>query len=170
MPREPEPDTGPDTPGNPAPTARAAPTEIRDAPHDIKSQARALGQPPRYRAKTESRAKSLMETWHDETVQGHILAAWERLTSLTGNHDLAQEAGFELQPDLLAYPRTPDTSPENTTLREAMQTILKPADAINDCPEDADRQAHNQTQRNRILHHWEVLQPLVERRLQQNRA
>ena len=71
----------------------AANREIRQAPQQVLAAADQIGNAP-------GRPGSPTPAGHDETQQGLILQAWEKLALLTGNHDLARKNGFEIpQPD-----------------------------------------------------------------------
>ena len=69
---------------------------------------------------------------HNEKQRGEILLAWERLAALTGNHDLAENAGFELPETLTRLPRRQEApGPEDQELRKRLLEILEAADSIN---------------------------------------
>ena len=72
----------------------AANQEIRQALQQVLTAADQIGNAPEH-------PRSPTHVRHDETQQGLILQAWEKLALLTGNHDLARESGFEIpQPDM----------------------------------------------------------------------
>ena len=100
-------------------------------------------------------------TKYGDVQQGQILLAWERLTDLTGNHDLALNAGFEMPGELLQIPRCQERekSPERDRLRQDLLEILQAADEITTCDQDSrpDTTGHIQRVRERILNAWESL-------------
>ena len=68
--------------------------EIRQALQQVLAAADRIGNAPEHHG-LPAHAR------HDETRQGLILQAWEKLALLTGNHDLARENGFEIsRPDM----------------------------------------------------------------------
>ena len=72
----------------------AANQEIRQSLQQVLTAADQIGNAPEH-------PRSPTHVRHDETQQGLILQAWEKLALLTGNHDLARESGFEIpQPDM----------------------------------------------------------------------
>ena len=74
----------------------AANREIRLALQKILAAADQIGNAPEHPG-----GPGHIHAGHDETQQGLILQAWEKLAILTGNHDLARKNGFEIsQPDM----------------------------------------------------------------------
>ena len=94
-----------------------------------------------------------------ERQQGEILLAWERLAALTGHHDLAENAGFELPETLTRLPRRQGTpGPEAQELRQHLLEVLEAADSINQHEgDDALLQEHNERLRERITLAWKRL-------------
>ena len=77
----------------------AANREIRLALQQILAAADQIGNAPEHPG-----GPGHIHAGHDETQQGLILQAWEKLALLTGNHDLARKNGFEI-----SQPDTPNT-------------------------------------------------------------
>ena len=79
-------------------------------------------------------------SWHNERQQGKILLAWERLAAHLGEHGLAAEAGLEMIENLAALPRSTADPGRRAGTQDAMRTILKAADGINNGPEEPEEQ------------------------------
>ena len=91
----------------------AANQEIRQALKQVLAAADQIGNAPEHHG-LPAHAR------HDETQQGLILQAWEKLALLTGNHDLARENGFEIFPAGHAQDRrTPRRGMDRTAAQPA---------------------------------------------------
>lgn len=98
--------------------------------------------------------------WHNERCQGEILLAAERLSAHLGEHEVAQEAGFEMAEELLDMPRSTETEEARAPVQDALRAIIESADAVSEALEREEGEDDVETIqgiRDRLMKNWESL-------------